>query len=216
MDRGDQINEIFLCLRALIRPELPLERSYSNFSWSNWMTNVSVLIQGSHHRITSLSSCCWRRPSPAESPSYFSLKLVVGKLYKSWRELQVIKRKLQELSSRVSGKVCQWRFGRRVTTLPCWQSEWLSLRIFPKDFFPTWFRKSFEKERSCNPLIPDVRITVSVLDMPYKMDLTFLVVRLSRFQFQILFSNILDFSEFSENFSGLFWKISVVGVDRYR
>ena len=34
-----------------------------------------------------------------------------------------------------------------------------------------------------NPLISDVCITVSVLDTAYKVDLTFLIVRLSRFQF---------------------------------
>ena len=33
----------------------------------------------------------------------------------------------------------------------------------------------------CNPLIPDVRITVSKLDTTYKIDLTFLIVRLNRF-----------------------------------
>ena len=56
----------------------------------------------------------------------------------------------------------------------------------------------------CNPLIPDVRITVSKLDTTCKVDLTFLVVRLSRFQFQILLSNILDFSEFSGIFLDYF------------
>ena len=35
----------------------------------------------------------------------------------------------------------------------------------------------------CNPLIPGIRITVSVRDTTYKVDLTFLIVRLSRFQF---------------------------------
>ena len=45
----------------------------------------------------------------------------------------------------------------------------------------------------CNPLTLDVCITILVLDTAYKVDLTILVVRLS--QFQILFSNILEFSE---------------------
>ena len=58
----------------------------------------------------------------------------------------------------------------------------------------------------CNPLIPGVRITVSKLDTTYKIDLTFLIVRLSRFQFQILSSNILEFSEFSEIFLNYFGK----------
>jgi len=58
----------------------------------------------------------------------------------------------------------------------------------------------------CNPLIPDVRIIVLMLDTAYKIDLTFLVVRLSRFQFQILFFNIVDFSEFSEIFLDYFGK----------
>jgi len=62
----------------------------------------------------------------------------------------------------------------------------------------------------CNPLLPGVRITVSVRDKTYKIDLTSVVVRLSRFQFYKSFSNILDFSGFSR----LFWKISVVGIDR--
>ena len=60
--------------------------------------------------------------------------------------------------------------------------------------------------RRYNPLILDVRIAVSVLDTAYKVDLTFLLVSLSRFQFQILFFNILDFSEFSENFLDYFGK----------
>ena len=60
------------------------------------------------------------------------------------------------------------------------------------------------RDTNCNPLLPDVRITVSVRDTTYNVDLTFLVVRLSRFQFQISFSNLLDFSGFSRTFSGLF------------
>ena len=59
---------------------------------------------------------------------------------------------------------------------------------------------------NCKPMILDVRITVSVLDTVYKVDLIFLLVRLSRLQFQILFSNILDFSEFSGIFLNYFGK----------
>ena len=33
----------------------------------------------------------------------------------------------------------------------------------------------------CNPLFPDIRITVSVRDTTYNIDLTFLVVRVSQF-----------------------------------
>ena len=56
----------------------------------------------------------------------------------------------------------------------------------------------------CNPLILPVRIIVSVLDTAYKVDLTFLILRLSRFQFQILFFNILNFSKFFEIFLDYF------------
>ena len=58
----------------------------------------------------------------------------------------------------------------------------------------------------CNPLIPGVRITVSVRDTTYHIDVTFLVVRLSRFQFQKSFSNILDFSGFFGIFLDYFGK----------
>ena len=58
----------------------------------------------------------------------------------------------------------------------------------------------------CNPPLPDVRITVSVLDTVYKIGLSFLVVRLSRFQFQIVIFNIVDFSEFSGIFLDYFGK----------
>ena len=60
------------------------------------------------------------------------------------------------------------------------------------------------EDHGCNPLNPGVRITVLVLDTTYKIYLIFLLVRLNRFQFQISFSNILNFLEFSE----LFCKIS--------
>jgi len=53
---------------------------------------------------------------------------------------------------------------------------------------------------------------VSVRDTTYYVDFTFLIVRLSWFQFQISFSNILDFSEFSENF----WIILKTLRSRYR
>ena len=52
----------------------------------------------------------------------------------------------------------------------------------------------------------NVCVTVSVLDTVYIFDLTFLVVKLTRFQFQILFSNILYFSGFSEDFVDYFGK----------
>ena len=58
----------------------------------------------------------------------------------------------------------------------------------------------------CNPLILDVCITVSVLDTVYKIDLISLLVRLSQFQFQILFFNILDFLGFSGIFLDYFEK----------
>ena len=48
---------------------------------------------------------------------------------------------------------------------------------------------SVMSDRDCNPLIPGVRITVSVLDTTYKIDLT--LVRVSRFQFQIVFFNTI-------------------------
>ena len=64
----------------------------------------------------------------------------------------------------------------------------------------------FCKGEKCNPLILDVRITVSVLDTAYKIDLTFLIVRLSWLKFQILFFNILGLSEFSEIFLDYFRK----------
>ena len=59
-----------------------------------------------------------------------------------------------------------------------------------------------------NPPILDVRITISVLDTAYKIDFTFLVVRLNQFQFQILFFNILDFSDFSKFFEKFLQSVS--------
>ena len=56
----------------------------------------------------------------------------------------------------------------------------------------------------CNTLIPGVRITVSVRDTAYKIGMTSVVVRLSQFQFQKLFPNIVDFSRFFGNFLDYF------------
>ena len=62
----------------------------------------------------------------------------------------------------------------------------------------------------CNSLSPDVCITISVLDTVYKVDLA--LQQIEPISVSDIIFNMLDFSEFS----GLFWKLSVVGVDRYR
>ena len=46
------------------------------------------------------------------------------------------------------------------------------------------------------PSVPKIRMSILVSDI----DLIILVVRLRLFQLKILFLNILNFSEFSENF----------------
>jgi len=38
--------KIFLCLRAVVGLEPSFKKSCSNFSWSNWMTNVSAVDLG--------------------------------------------------------------------------------------------------------------------------------------------------------------------------
>jgi len=53
---------------------------------------------------------------------------------------------------------------------------------------------------------PAVHITIYVQDTASKVDLTLLVVRLSQFQFQIIFFNILNFSEFSGIFLDYYGK----------
>ena len=52
----------------------------------------------------------------------------------------------------------------------------------------------------------DLLVAVSVLDTVYVFDLTFMVVRLNQCQLQILFSNILDFLDFSRIFLNYFRK----------
>jgi len=58
----------------------------------------------------------------------------------------------------------------------------------------------------CNPPTLDVCVTVSILDMVCKFNLTFLVVRLNRFQFHILFPNILGSFRIFWNFLDYFRK----------
>ena len=73
------------------------------------------------------------------------------------------------------------------TSAPCW-GERTSDFQFDEDIcicrhteFPPLHRLSRHRRSLafCNPLIPGVRITVSVRDTMYNIDLTFLVVRLS-------------------------------------
>ena len=129
MAREDLTTKIFLCLRKLMEPEPPSERICSNLSWSNWMTSVSTVdprVSLSHYGTVFL---LLKKRSPMESPSWFPLILNVGKLYKFWGELQVIKLKIISISLlEISGEVWRWNSGRRVTTLFHWRCERLSLR----------------------------------------------------------------------------------------
>jgi len=82
---------IFLCLRTERGHLLPWESS-SNFSWSKLMTSISAVDRGSDCRIVTRLSLQWRKLSPAESPSCFSL-IVKGENLRKFKEKLQVKNK---------------------------------------------------------------------------------------------------------------------------
>ena len=79
----------------------------------------------------------------------FFIDLKLEKTYKNRRGLQVIIKKLQELSSRVFwGSVLMEVWSARDHFVPLMLRLIKSSVILPKDFLLAWFQKSFEKRRS--------------------------------------------------------------------
>ena len=84
-------------------------------------------------------------------------------------------------------------------------SNWIHFSILIKTFateVQIWWFKMIQKDdwKGYNSCQPDPWCTYHSISTAYKIDLTFLIVRLSQFQFQILFSNIfLDYFGKSPN-----------------